>query len=106
MDRIAALVQELATELTEWLDLRFQLIELDVEQRLVDRRRQLLAYVCLAVSGAVAFLLIMVGASLALGLVFNSEGWGFLLVGTGLGLSALGTYLILRRRFANGSQSN
>ena len=106
VDRIAVLVQELAADLAEWADLRLRLIKLEVEQRLMARRRLLIAYVCLAVTGVVAFLLVMIGVSIALGFVLASVEWGFLITGAGLGLFALGTYWILRRRFTDESEGN
>ena len=106
IDRIATLSQEMVRDISAWLELRTALLEAEVEQRIKARQKVFVAYGGAAFAGGAAFVLLLIAASLGLGVLLGHAALGFLTVGAVLGVVVLGTYLVLRRFDADGTRNH
>lgn len=105
-DRLGILSQQLVRDVSEWVQLRVDLLGLEVARGVRARQRRLFAYGIAAVAGAGALLLLLVAASLWLGSLLGSMALGFLLVAVAVALGVAGTYLVLRRNYDDEAQGN
>jgi len=88
--RIAGHTQALVEDLREWIDLRLDLVILDVEERIEELRNELALGVVLVVLGLFSALFALTTIALGVGWALGRPFWGFLIVsgvllgGTGL----------------------
>ena len=78
MDRIADQTKGLFEDVKEWIDLKVQLVQLDLEEKFETIANQLLSALLVVVLAFMTLMFGLVAASLALGKVFGDPLWGFL----------------------------
>lgn len=91
MDRIADNTRGLIEDVKEWIDLKVQLVQLDLEEKIETLANQVLSTFLVIVLAAVTALFILVAGAFGLGQWLGHPAWGFLSVS---GLLALVTILI------------
>lgn len=86
MDRIADNTRGLIEDVKEWIDLKVQLVQLEIEQKIETLANQVVSTFLVIVLAAVTALFILVAAALGLGQWLGHPAWGFLAVSGALGL--------------------
>lgn len=80
MQRIAEQTQGLVDDLKEWVDLRIELVRIDVEERIEAQANQIALGVILGGLGLLAVLFGLTALGFGLGALLGHPGWGFLAV--------------------------
>lgn len=90
MTRIAAHTQGLVEDLREWIDLRLDLVVLDLEEKVNDLKNQIGQGVVLALLAFFTALFALTTAALGLGWALGHPFWGFLIVFAALAITTAG----------------
>lgn len=80
LTRLAHEIRSLVDDVKEWIELRLELFQLDVEDRIQAVANDILLIVLVLVLFAVAFLFLSLAAAFALGQWLGSNALGFLIV--------------------------
>ena len=88
LGRLWAHLQSLVDDVREWVELRLTLVQLEIEERIEARLRQLMMRLLVVVIAGLGVVFGLVALALALGSWLGHPGWGFLLVALGLGFVA------------------
>jgi uncharacterized membrane protein YqjE len=80
VQRITEQTQGLVDDLKEWVDLRIELVRIDVEEQIEAQANQVALGVILAGLGLLAVLFGLTALGFGLGALFGHPGWGFLAV--------------------------
>ena len=91
IDRIADQTRGLIDDIKDWIDLKVQLVQLDLEERFESMANQILATIIVIVLAFITILFALIAGSLALGNWLGDPLWGFLIV---TGLLALITLIV------------
>jgi hypothetical protein len=78
IDRIADQTRGLIEDVKEWIDLRVQLIQLEVEDRFETVANQLLSTMLVIVLAFTTLIFALIAASLGIGKLLGDPLWGFL----------------------------
>jgi len=89
MSRLAGESRALFDDLREWVDLRVQLVQVDVEERIEKAANEIIAIVMVAVLGLFALAFLLHGVAIWLGEALGGVQWGYLIVAAVLGLTTL-----------------
>ena len=100
VERMALQSRGLVEDLTEWVELRLKLVQMDVEDRIDARVNRLVVLAAVALVGYLALLFMLVTIALALGAWLGHPAWGFLIVTVVLAVIT-GVLMILKPRFVN-----
>lgn len=87
--RLAHEIRSLVDDIKEWVELRIELLQLDVEKRVQDVANDILLVVLILAMMAVSMLFISLAAAFAIGAWLGSNALGFLIVGVVFGLLAV-----------------
>lgn len=87
--RLAHEIRSLVDDIKEWVELRIELLQLDVENRIQDVANDILLVVLILTMMSVAMLFVSLAAAFALGAWLGSNALGFLIVGVVFGLLAV-----------------
>ena len=85
MGRIAQESRGLVDDLCEWVDLRIQLIQMDVEERIEKVANELMSMMVILVMALFTVVFLLHGVAVWIGSVLGGTHWGYLIVGTLLG---------------------
>lgn len=97
MGRLGKLASEsrgLIEDLREWVDLRMQLVQVDVEERIQAVANQMAAMLVVLVFGLFTALFLLHGVSVLIGTALGNEAWGYLIVAAFLGVMTLAVHLV------------
>jgi Putative Actinobacterial Holin-X, holin superfamily III len=97
VDRISDQTKGLIDDIKEWIDLRVQLIQIDIEERIETVANEVLSTVVVAILIFLIVIFLLVGAALGLGPVLGHPAWGFLAVAGFMGLVTLAIHFIRPR---------
>lgn len=84
--RLAEQTHGLVQDLTEWVDLRVQLIQIEVQEQIEAKANEVVRGGVVLVLGLVTLLFVLVTLALGLGVWLGHPAWGFLAVTGLLGL--------------------
>ncbi|RMF60857.1 MAG: hypothetical protein D6746_06280 [Bacteroidetes bacterium] len=87
--RIARHTRGLVEDVKEWIELRMQLVQAQIEERVEERINQAVLAALVAGVALLALVFALVAASLGLGAWLGHPAWGFLIVASVLLLLAL-----------------
>lgn len=80
MDRIADQTRGLVDDIKEWIDLKVQLVQIELEERFETLANQILATLVVIVLAFITLLFALIAGSLAIGNWLGDPLWGFLVV--------------------------
>ncbi len=80
LDRIADQTKGLVDDIKEWIDLKVQLVQMDLEEKFETMANQVLSTFVVILLAGVTVLFALVAASLGLGGWLGHPAWGFLAV--------------------------
>jgi hypothetical protein len=95
MGRIALESRALFDDLREWVDLRVQLIQVDVEERIQQAANEIMSIVLVMVLALFTMVFLLHGVAVWLGSLLGGLHWGYLMVGAFLGCV---TWVVRRAR--------
>lgn len=95
MGRIAHESRALFDDLREWVDLRVQLIQVDVEERIEKAANEIMSMVLVMVMALFTMVFLLHGLAIWLGTLLGGAQWGYLIIGAFLGFL---TWMIRRVR--------
>ena len=101
VDRLSDQTRGLMEDVKEWIDLRIQLIQVDLEDRIERIANELLSAVVVFVLLFLIIVFLLVGLALGLGPVLGHPAWGFVSVAGILVVMALIIHFI-KPRFIKG----
>lgn len=101
VDRISDQTRGLIDDIKEWIDLRVQLVQIDMEERIESLANEVLSKVVIAILVFLIVIFLLIGAALGLGPIMGHPAWGFLAVAGIIGLMTLAVHLI-KPRFVRG----
>jgi len=78
IDRIADQTRGLVEDVKEWIDLRVQLIQLEVEDRFETVANQLLSAMLVVILAFTTLIFALIAISLGIGMLLGDPLWGFL----------------------------
>lgn len=85
MGRLANESRALFDDLREWVDLRVQLIQVDVEERIEKVANELMSMMIVMVMALFTLVFLLHGVAVGLGSLLGGTHWGYLIVGALLG---------------------
>ena len=91
VDRIAQQSKGLFDDVKDWIDLKITLVELEIRQKIEDRRDDAITFVVVGFLLVMALVFMLITLALGLGAWLGHPAWGFLIV---TGLLVLGAGLI------------
>jgi len=91
IDRIADQTKGLVEDIKEWVDLRVQLIQFELEEKFETVANQLLSTFLVLILAFITLMFALVAASLGIGKLLGDPLWGFLVV---TGVLALATIIV------------
>ncbi|GMQ82491.1 MAG: hypothetical protein BMS9Abin05_1945 [Rhodothermia bacterium] len=94
MDRIADQTRGLIDDIKEWIDLKVQLVQLELEERFESLANHIVATLLVIVLAFTTVLFALIAAALAIGNWLGDPLWGFLIVTGGLALITVIVHLI------------
>ncbi len=94
LDRIADQTRGLIDDIKEWIDLKVQLVQLELEERFESLANHILATLLVIVLAFTTLLFGLVAGALAIGNWLGDPLWGFLIVTGGLALITVLVHLI------------
>ena len=98
IDRIADQTRGLIDDIKEWIDLKVQLVQLELEERFETLANQILGTLVVIVLAFVTVLFALIAASVAIGNWLGDPLWGFLVV-TGILVIATVVVHVIQPRF-------
>jgi hypothetical protein len=81
LQRIGTQTKGLIDDLKSWVELRMELTQIDVEERVEDKVSEAMAGAALVALGALTALFLLIAAAFGLGELLGHPGYGFLVVG-------------------------
>lgn len=87
--RLANEIRSLVEDIKEWVELRIELLQLDIENRVQDVANDILLVVLILTMMAVSMLFVSLAAAFAIGAWIGSDALGFLIVGVVFGIVAV-----------------
>lgn len=87
--RLAGESRALFDDLREWVDLKVQLVQVDIEERIEKAANEIIALVMVVVLGLFAAAFLLHGLAIWLGSVLGGAQWGYLIVAGVLGFTTL-----------------
>lgn len=97
LDRIADQTRGLIEDIKEWIDLKVQLVQIELEERFESLANQILATLLVIVLAATTALFALIAGALAIGNWLGDPLWGFLIVTGVLALVTVVVHLIQPR---------
>ena len=89
VSRLAGESRALFDDLREWVDLRVQLVQVDIEERIEKAANEVIAIIMVVVLGLFALLFLLHGLAIWLGEILGGLHWGYLIVAGVLGLTTM-----------------
>lgn len=89
VSRLAGESRALFEDLREWVDLRVQLVQVDVEERIEKAANEIISVVMVVVLGLFALAFLLHGLAIWIGAALGATQWGYLVVAGVLGLTTL-----------------
>lgn len=89
MTRLAGESRALFDDLREWVDLRVQLVQVEIEERIEKMANELIAIIIVVVLGLFAVAFLLHGVAIWIGEALGGTQWGYLIVAGVLGLITL-----------------
>jgi len=89
VSRIAGESRALFEDLREWVDLRVQLVQVDIEERIEKAANEVIAVIMVAVLGLFALAFLLHGLAIWLGGALGGTHWGYLIVAGVLALTTI-----------------
>lgn len=89
MTRLAGESRALFDDLREWVDLRVQLVQVEVEERIEKAANEAIAMIMVIVVGLFAVAFLLHGVAIWIGDALGGQQWGYLIVAAFLGLVTL-----------------
>lgn len=86
LGRIAAESKGLVDDVKEWVELRVQLLQMEIEERIETVANQVISVIAVAVLALFTALFLLLGAAQFLGEWLGRDAWGYLVVGVVLAL--------------------
>lgn len=93
IDRIADQTRALVEDIKEWIDLKVQLVQLELEERFETLANNILATILVVVLAFITLLFALIAGALALGNWLGDPLWGFLIVTGVLALLTVAVHL-------------
>jgi uncharacterized membrane protein YqjE len=98
LERVSERFQSLTEDITEWVDLKIQLAQLEIEERIESRIRGIIMEVVVIALAGITGLFALTTLAFALGAWLGHPAWGFLIVTVLLATSTLIVRSVNRRR--------
>lgn len=89
LSHLAGETRALWEDMREWVDLRVELVQVDIEERIQKAANEIMAVLLAAVLGLFAMAFLLHGISVWLGRLLGATEWGYVLVGLVLAIAAL-----------------
>lgn len=80
IERMANETKALVQDMTDWVELKMKLTQLEIEQKIDERVNRIALNVIVGVAGALGGVFALVTLALALGAWLGHPAWGFLIV--------------------------
>jgi len=93
LGQFASESRELIEDLREWVDLRVELVQVDIEERIQAVANQMAAMLIATVFGLFTALFLLHGLSVLIGNALGNEAWGYLIIAAVLGVVTLVVHL-------------
>ena len=100
--KLGTIVQEtrgLVTDLKDWVDIRVQLFQVEIEERIEDAVGKVLSIVAVGVLFLFTAFFLLIASAEALGSWIGHTAWGYLVVGVTLGLITLIVHITRPRSY-------
>ncbi len=86
LGRIAAESKGLVEDVKEWVELRVQLLQMEIEERIESVANQVISVIAVAVLALFTALFLLLGVAQFLGEWLGRDAWGYVIVGVVLAL--------------------
>jgi hypothetical protein len=89
VSRLAGESRALFDDLREWVDLRVQLVQVDIEERIEKAANEVIAVIMVVVLGLFALAFLLHGLAIWIGTALGGTHWGYLIVAGILALTTI-----------------
>ena len=89
LSHLAGETRALWEDMREWVDLRVELVQVDIEERIQKAANEIMATLLAVVLGLFAMAFLLHGIAVWLGRLLGAVEWGYLLAGLVLAIAAL-----------------